>query len=262
MNPKENAPCGMLNNNKIYGGIMLSTDSPTDIETILAGCERDLAAGGKVDLRKLGFWRAVSAVKRRREWTERYADRIGAIDRQAFERAVRPTWPPAVGTSVLSLGAAAGLFLAGVSRAIPSRWNAVTLMAGATTLLGTTHGLAHFVLGRLLGIRFTHWYLNGPTRLQPGVKIDYASYLRASPQARAWMHASGALVTKVIPFALVPVARTTGMPRWAAAALLGIGVAQIGTDLLYSTRKSDWKRVRREVRIAQQSKPKADRTPG
>jgi hypothetical protein len=43
---------------------------------------------------------------------------------------------------------------------------------------------------------------------------------------------------------------------------LGIGVAQIGTDLLYSTRNSDWKRVRREVRIAQQSKPKADRTPG
>jgi hypothetical protein len=87
---------------------MLSTDSPTDIETILASCERDLAAGGKVDLRKLGFWRAVSAVKHRREWTEKYADRIGAIDRQAFERAVRPTWPPAVGTSILSLGAAAG----------------------------------------------------------------------------------------------------------------------------------------------------------
>jgi TatD DNase family protein len=28
-------------------------------------------------------------------------------------------------------------------------------------------------------MRFTHWYQNGPTRLQPGVKVDYASYLRA-----------------------------------------------------------------------------------
>ena len=68
----------------------MSISSPADIEAILAGCEHALAAGGKVDLRELGFWRAVSAVKRRREWIERYADRIGAIDRQAFERAVRP----------------------------------------------------------------------------------------------------------------------------------------------------------------------------
>jgi hypothetical protein len=34
------------------------------------------------------------------------------------------------------------------------------------------------VAGRAAGIRFTGWFLDGPTRLQPGLKIDYASYLR------------------------------------------------------------------------------------
>ena len=66
-------------------------------------------------------------------------------------------------------------------------------------LLGTTHDLAHLVVGRLVGIRFTHWFIDGPTRLQPGLKTDYASYLRTPPHARAWMHASGALIDQGDP---------------------------------------------------------------
>jgi hypothetical protein len=53
-----------------------------EIERILSGAERTLANGEKVDLRRLGFWRAVEAVKEHREWTEAYADRISVIDRE------------------------------------------------------------------------------------------------------------------------------------------------------------------------------------
>jgi hypothetical protein len=42
----------------------------------------------------------------------------------------------------------------------------------------------------------------------------------------------------------------SGAPWWAAAALAGYGVLQIVTDLLVSTRVSDWKKFRREKAIA------------
>src|SRR5439155_23826878 len=48
------------------------------------------------------------------------------------------------------------------------------------------------VAGVAAGIRFIGWFLDGPTRLQPGLKIDYASYLRTPARRRAWMHAAGA----------------------------------------------------------------------
>lgn len=96
-------------------------------------------------------------------------------------------------------------------------------------------------------MRFTHWFL-APGRPQPGVKVDYASYLKTPPKQRAWMHASGALITKVVPFALLPLARR--MPRWVFRLMVGVGIVQIVTDIAWSTRASDWKKFRREIRYA------------
>jgi hypothetical protein len=115
-------------------------------------------------------------------------------------------------------------------------------------LLATTHDLAHWAVGRAVGIRFTGFFIARPSRPQPGIKIDYATYLRTPPRARAWMHASGALVTKAVPFALIPVAVAARAPRWIAVILMLVGVAQVATDVLFSTKTSDWKRFRREMR--------------
>jgi hypothetical protein len=221
-----------------------------EIEAILDSCEQALSAGGRVDLRSLGFWRAVAAVKRRPDWVARYADRIGALDRAAFERAVQPTLPVGSGTAILSLGALIGLVLVGAVDAVPRRSRGMFVLAGCGLLLGTTHDLAHLVVGSLLGIRFTHWFLDGPTRLQPGLKVDYAAYLRTPAVARAWMHATGALVTKSVPLLVLGLTARAGLPTWTVATLLGIGSVQVATDLLFSVHQSDWKRFRREWRAA------------
>jgi hypothetical protein len=117
-------------------------------------------------------------------------------------------------------------------------------------LIGT-HSLAHYVVGRMAGIRFTHVFLGGPPPPRPGVKTDYATYLRATPRARAIMHASGAVVTKLLPFALLPVSvwLYEGWP-WLTWVLIAIGIFQIVTDVVLSTKVSDWKKVRREMRAA------------
>ena len=86
----------------------------------------------------------------------------------------------------------------------------------------------------------------------PGLKTDYASYLRVAPTARAWMHASGALTTKVAPFLVLALASTYDVdaPGWAVAVLWVLGIGQIVTDVVFSTRRSDWKKVRRELAVA------------
>jgi hypothetical protein len=114
------------------------------------------------------------------------------------------------------------------------------------------HGLAHYVVGSRSGIRFTSWFSKPPLRPQPGFKIDYASYLRTPARERAWMHASGAIVSKVVPFAAAAVGLAAAAPTWSIVVLVIIGVAQVLTDLLLSIRHSDWKRFKREMRVARE----------
>jgi hypothetical protein len=64
------------------------------------------------------------------------------------------------------------------------------------------------------------------------------------------MHASGAIATKLAPFIALAFAPAVGAPGWSVAILLVFGVLQIVTDLVFSTKASDWKKVRREVAIA------------
>ncbi len=221
-----------------------------EVERILSGAERTLAKGEKVDLRRLGFWRAVEAVKEHREWIEAYADRISAIDREAFRH---DTWidvPLNLGLAGLATGTLIGLALVGGAFLTPAPVNGLMILAGAGVLIAATHDLTHWAVGRAVGIHFTELFIARPSRPQPGIKIDYATYLRTPPRARAWMHASGALVTKAVPFALLPLAVAARTPRWVAVILALLGVAQVATDVLFSTKSSDWKRFRREMRNA------------
>jgi len=126
----------------------------------------------------------------------------------------------------------------------------------------SVHDLAHWLVGRLLGIRFSAYFVGGSFPPRPGLKTDYASYLRADASSRAGMHASGAIATKLAPFVALAFWPGTAAPWWAAAALVLLGVVQIATDVRFSVRSSDWKRVRRERAIARElaARPSGDPT--
>jgi len=209
-----------------------------EVEQALIAAEAALDAGR--GLQGTGFWTAVDAMRRDRSLAERYADRAAAIDRRAFKRGVRMRLPRLVGTTALYLATASGIALLSVA---VRRHNIIAFVIGFGALLIGSHSLTHFEVGRFVGIRFTHVFLGGPPPPRPGMKIDYASYLRASRAARVAMHASGAIVTKLIPFVLLPFAWTA----WLRIALVVLGVVQIFTDIFLSTKVSDWKKVRREL---------------
>jgi hypothetical protein len=222
---------------------------------------------GNSDLGDLGFWRLCRSVKVEPRLAHHWAEVVGRIDRKAFESRVRPRFPVWLGNSLLLI--ATGVLIAALYVAIGLGRDAtqggdqlvpgLILVAAAGGLSVTLHDLAHWAVGRLAGISFTSYFLNGPLRIQPGLKTDYASYLRASPASRAWMHASGALASKVAPFAVFFAAylphRAAGydlFPSWSLWVALGLGVLQVITDILFSTRSGDWKKVGRELRIARQ----------
>ncbi len=221
-----------------------------EIDKVLRECERLIAAGGPLDLRVIGFWRAVAAVKRKPELTAKYADRIGAIDRAAFLQRVRLRFPASRGIALLLLGALFGLFLLWLAAAFIRPIREILMLVGFGALLLTTHNLAHFAYGSLVGIRFSDWFVDLPKRPQPGLKIDYATYLRAPARSRAWMHAAGAIVTKIVPFAVVLYALSVSTDGWAIAVLVAVGLLQLASDALYSVKASDWKKFNREMKLA------------
>ncbi len=225
--------------------------TPAEIDAALDAAEAAVAGPEPVALDGTGYWRVVALLKRDRSLLDRYVDRVGAIDQAAFRSwapIVVPFWP---GTILAILGAMSGLVLIGIAYGVDDPWNGVWFLVGTGALLVATHGLGHLGVGTVLGIRFTVWFAGFRTP-QPGIKIDYTTYLRAPARHRAWMHAAGAIVTKAIPFLLIPAALIARVPFWATALLIILGVAQVFTDALWSVRSSDWSKYRREMAIARE----------
>lgn len=196
------------------------------------------------------FWKAVGAVKRSPELAAELGPRISEIDQRAFENWALVVVPFRLGTVLAVTALSAGLGGIVLMYYLSEPWNWLVFGLAMATLLTSAHGLAHLVVGRAVGMDFSCWFVGSVTRPQPGIKIDYASYLTVPARSRAWMHASGAIVGKILPFALLPAAIAADLPTWVAWAVALFGLAQLVTDLVWSTKSSDWKRFRREMRYA------------
>ena len=223
----------------------------SEIDGILEAAELAVAQGEP--LGPTGFWKAVAAVKADPDLVEAYADHIARIDEAAFRQWALVTVPMWSGNILMIGGTVVGFLLIWWAYNVEDFFSGLVFLAGLGVLLVTSHGLGHLVVGSLQGMRFIGWFIGSVKRPQPGVKLDYATYLRTPARSRAWMHASGALVTKSIPFLLLGAAWGADIPGWAVIVLLVVGVGQIITDILWSTRSSDWKKFKREMAFAQPS---------
>ncbi len=222
--------------------------SPEDFQAAFARIEAAVDAGD-TDLRE--FWGLVRRIKADPALVERWAEVAGRIDRKAFERRVRPRFPVWLGNAVLLVGVLVGVAAIVYATQCDNRVvSGALLVAAGGILTVSVHDPSHWAWGRAFGMRFACYFLDGPFRVQPGLKTDYATYLRTPPRSRALMHASGAVASKlapVVPLAAAPLAHA---PLWAVLALAGLTVFQVLTDLTFSVKKSDWKKVRRELAVA------------
>ena len=221
-------------------------DYPVEFERIEAAVDE-----GQTDLRALGFWRLLAKVKADPVLAHHWAEQAGRIDRKVFEARALVRVPVWLGNGVLLVGTLAGAVAVAIALTTESRGLAgLALLFAALDWSATFHAPTHWIVGRMIGIRFVAYHLPKLVPPFPGLKIDYATYLRVAPEARAWMHASGAIASKIAPFLALAFWPASDAPGWAAWAIAGYEVLIIGTDVFISTRTSDWKRFRREMRIA------------
>ena len=221
-------------------------DLSGDLDRIEAAVE-----AGNTDLRALGFWRIVAQVKPDRMLVSRHADQIGRIDTAAFHLGVKRRLPVPVGNAVLLAATLAGLAAAISARFVSSSTLSGLLLLGAGAVWTVSlHSPTHWAVGRAVGIGFTDYFIGGPPPPRPGLKSDYATYLRADPESRAWMHASGAIMTKIAPLLALAFWPGSGAPWWSAAGLVVICLASIATDAAFSVNVSDWKKFFRERAVA------------
>jgi len=221
-------------------------DYPAEFDRIEAAVD-----AGQTDLRALGFWRLLAKVKADPVLAHHWAEQAGRIDRKVFEARALVRVPVWLGNGVLLVGTLAGAVAVAIALTTESRGLAgLALLFAALDWSATFHAPTHWLVGRMIGIRFVAYHLPKLVPPFPGLKIDYATYLRVAPEARAWMHASGAIASKIAPFLALAFWPASDAPGWAAWAIAGYEVLIIGTDVFISTRTSDWKRFRREMRIA------------
>lgn len=119
------------------------------------------------------------------------------------------------GNALQLAGLVAAYLALTAARSAPSKTAAIAAMITAWVLLYFfCHGIAHWAVGRLLGIRFAFYTLGGtgnpeayPTGLRwlfehlPffGVQTDKASMQKASPMAKAIMWSAGVTSSAVVP---------------------------------------------------------------
>lgn len=115
----------------------------------------------------------------------------------------------------------------------------------ALILMVTLHPLSHYLTGRLSGIGFTHYYLNGPARIEPTLRINYFSYLKAGGMKRALMHASGVIGTLAAPLIVALIALEKGASG-VAMNLMYFFLLLIVFEFLTSTKIGDLMKAKRE----------------
>ena len=168
-------------------------------------------------------------------------EQIENISQKKFREKVSLTLSVPAGNlleSVITIAAAVMAFR------ISPEW---MLYLSALILMTTLHPLAHYATGLISGIRFTHYYLNGPARIEPTLRIDYASYLKASGRKRALMHASGVIGTLAAPLIAAAIAVNRGAGG-AAGNLFILFLLLLVFELLTSTKIGDLMRAKREYR--------------
>ncbi len=210
------------------------------------------------------FWRMLAKVKADEELLGEFASVIGAIDRRAFEGKVRLRINAGIGITLLLLWAALAmaplLFFPATKDILGMR-----LVFSSMFMMTLLHDPAHYAVGRLFGIRFTHMFPDGPVKIEPSLKTDYATYLAVPPSKRVLFHLSGPLTTSlVVPSIFFFASLLLDVPayvRYVLAAMLAMNIASEFTPIVLTEhlkksmylgmdfRKTDLVRALRERRL-------------
>ena len=158
--------------------------------------------------------------------------------------------------------AAACLALDWAGSAVSSTGAIVAMVAGWVLLYFCCHGIAHWVVGRIVGIRFAFYTVGGTGNPQGwpaglrwlfehlpffGVQTEKASMQRASPMARAIMWSAGVSSSAVVPTLGAAWAWRSGVPGSKLFFLFALGWAAGTLASNWTSRTGDYSKARRAL---------------
>jgi hypothetical protein len=236
-----------------------------EIEEILENVKAELSRGKYEAAGKLGFWRVVRAAKGNPEIEGKFAERMGEIDKLLFEAKARIKLDYMTGTIIELLGSVIGFVLLYFGATFTGIESTIFYVASALALMTFLHPISHIIAASRFGIKFHFYFLNGPMLIEPTLKVDYSTYLKAPSKSRALFHLAGAVNSVLVTLLVFVVAlqdpATTDITKTVLAALwlfttaseifpiifIKFGIPKI---LFADFRKSDSYRSIREWRIA------------
>jgi hypothetical protein len=158
--------------------------------------------------------------------------------------------------------ACAALALAKSAPSKPAAVAAILMLAAWTLLYFFCHGIAHWAVGRLLGIRFAFYTVGGTGNPEGypagmrwlfehlpffGVQTDKASMQKASPTAKAIMWSAGVTSSAVVPTLGAFCAWRSGVPGSKPFLIFAVFWA-IGTLASnWTSRTGDYSKARRAL---------------
>jgi hypothetical protein len=170
------------------------------------------------------------------------------------------------GNTLQITGIVAAYLALGLARSSPSKPAAIIAMIAAWTLLYFfCHGIAHWAVGRLLGIRFAFYTIGGTGNPEGypagmrwvfehlpffGVQTEKASMQKASPMAKAIMWSAGVTSSAVVPTLSAICAWRASVPGSKLFLLFAVFWA-IGTLASnWRSRTGDYSKARRALSVS------------
>jgi hypothetical protein len=164
------------------------------------------------------------------------------------------------------LAACAALALAGSSHSRPAAIAAAMMIAAWLFLYFFCHGIAHWAVGRFLGIRFAFYTVGGTANPEGypagmswafehlpffGVQTDEASMMKATPTAKAMMWSAGVTSSAVVPTLSTVCAWRVGIPGSKLFLIFAVFWA-IGTlSSNWRSHNGDYAKARRALHTSQ-----------
>ncbi len=201
-------------------------------------------------LKELGFWRCVSRIKRDKKPKQTLLDQIGRIERKAFENTIR--FRVSLLTGHLVMVALTILGISAIAVSLTEADKAIrsySIIAASLILSASLHPLTHYVVGRRFGINFLYYFPDGPARIEPSLKVDYTTYLKATPKGRAIMHISGPIATVSAALLCLLIGIFLDIYGWAKWVLAFYFAVLFLSDLFLSKKYGDIKRFKRESNL-------------
>lgn len=233
-----------------------------EIENRLKFIEMEISKGN-LNLKKLGFWEIVEEAKRNKKIAELLGKKIAEINKKVFETKWKWKFPPYQGITLLLIISAITLYFFFYSTNDPF-YLSVYLPIASFILSASLHTPIQYFVGRIFGIKFIYIYprgiymfqrrSNSKIKIEPALKVDYESYLNASPLKRAVMHASGATFTLIAVYFFFIYSIIAKAYIWSIAICGAIAIIYTLTDIFYSAKMAAFKRFLDEYKTHKELK--------